>query len=98
MTVPVAIPLAALPSQTVAITLGNQPCRIQVYQKSTGLYFDLYVNDTPIVVGVLCLNATFMIIDRYFGFTGDFVWADTQGESDPDYTGLPDRFALLWVA
>lgn len=97
MGVAVAIPLAAVPSQVVTVTLAAQPCRIQVYQKSTGLYFDLYVADVPIVLGVACLNATPMVQDRYHGFIGDFGWGDTQGESDPDYTGLADRFVLLWA-
>lgn len=97
MSIAIAIPLAAIPSQVVSITLGTQACRIQVYQKSTGLYLDLYVNDTPIVLGALCLNATPLVQDTYFGFVGDLGWGDTQGEDDPDYTGLAGRFQLFWA-
>lgn len=32
-----AIPLTTAPSQTISITLGGQPCRINVYTKSTNI-------------------------------------------------------------
>lgn len=96
MGVPIVIPLAAIPSQEVEITLGTQPCRIRVFQKSTGLFLDLYVNGTPIILGTPCLNASPMVIDDYLGFIGDLGWGDTQGEDDPDYTGLDGRFQLFW--
>lgn len=84
------IPLQATASQQVAVTLANQACKINVYQKDTGLYVDLYVLDSPIVVGVIALNANRIVRDAYFGFTGDLAFFDTQGSTDPDYTGLGD--------
>ncbi len=97
MGIPVAIPLSALPSQEVAITLAGQQCTINVYQKATGLFLDLYVSSAPIVQGAACLNAVFIVRDRYHGFIGDLVFGDSQGTNDPDYTGVGTRFALLWV-
>lgn len=91
-----SIPLIAAPSQVLNVQLSLQACRIAVYQKRTGLYLDLFVNDVPIVVGVLCRDRTFLIRNAYLGFTGDLLFVDAQGASDPDYTGLGSRFALLW--
>lgn len=91
------IPLIATPSQTLRVTLGAQSCQIDVFQKSTGLYLNLYVVDAPIVLGVLCLHNVRLVREAYLGFAGDLYFLDTQGTSDPDYTGLGGRFVLLWT-
>lgn len=90
------IPLSATPSQTLTTTVGAQTCRINVYQKRTGLFFDLFLADTPIAQGVVCLNKTRLVRAPYTGFVGDFSFVDTQGNADPDYTGLGSRFVLTW--
>lgn len=91
-----SIPLAPLPSQSVAVALGEQQCRIDIVQRQTGLFLDLYVNDAAIVLGVLCLDANFLVADQYVGFSGDLIFVDLQGSDDPDYTGLGGRYALYW--
>jgi hypothetical protein len=90
------IPLVATPSQTLAVTLGNQSCVINVYQKRTGLYLDLSVKNALIVGGVICRDRVWMVQDSYLGFVGDLGFVDTQGLSDPGYTGLGTRFQLIW--
>lgn len=90
------IPLTALPSQIVAISLANQAARVQAYQKRTGLYLDLFLNDEPVVTGVLCRDRVWLIRDAYRGFTGDLCFVDTQGLNDPEYAGLGSRYVLVW--
>lgn len=95
------VPLQPVPSQTLGITLNNQACQINLYQKSTGLYFDLIVNGAPnpTVRGVLCLNGNPLVIYSYLGFVGDFLFVDTVNlttPSDPIYTGLGSRFHLIY--
>lgn len=90
------VPLAAVPSQQIGVQLGEQACKIAVYQKTTGLYLDLRVSDNPVVTGVLCLDRNKLVLDAYLGFVGDLAFVDTQGFSDPDYTGLGSRFVLAW--
>ena len=91
------IPLNATPAQTLnAVTLGNQSCKINVYQKRTGLFLDLYVSNALIIGGVICRDRVWMVQDAYFGFVGDLGFVDTQGLADPDYTGLGTRFQLIW--
>lgn len=105
------IPLTAASSQTLSATLGGQVCQINVYQKTfwtdnneagmmaqiTPMFLDLYVNNSLIIGGVLCLNGTLIVRDAYFGFTGDLAFYDTQGEDDPVYTGLGSRFFLVYL-
>lgn len=91
------IPLAAVPSQSLSITINGQPCNINVYQKSTGLYLDLILNGVPITNTARCLLDAKLLADRqYLGFVGDLLFTDTQGASDPDYTGLGSRFFLVY--
>lgn len=90
------VPLAPVPSQTTTVQLGTQSCRIDVRQRRTGLFFDLYVQDQPIVQGVKCLDRVRLVRNAYLGFTGELFFADTQGTSDPVYTGLGGRFILVW--
>lgn len=90
------IPLVATPSQTLTVQLGDQSCRINVRQRRTGLFVDLYVRDVPIFEGVKALDRCKLVRDAYLDFTGELFFADTQGTSDPDYTGLGGRFILVW--
>ena|SRR5260221_149125 len=84
------IPLQAVPSQQVQVTLGGQQCVINVYQKRFGLFLDLTVNGNPVVIGAICQYFNRIIRSVYLGFIGDLMFIDNQGANDPDYTGLGD--------
>jgi hypothetical protein len=106
------VPLSAVPSQSLTANLGNQICQINVYQKEfwtdnneagtlaqiTPMFLDLYVNNSLIIGGVLCLNGTLIVRDTYLGFTGDLAFYDTQGTNDPTYDGLGTRYFLVYLA
>lgn len=91
------IPLVAIPAQKLSITLGTQRCQISVYQKSTGLYFDLLLAGVPVAVGVYCANRTNLVRNQYVSFAGNLAFIDTMGDNDPDYTGLATRYRLVYV-
>lgn len=91
------IPLSAIPSQSLSVVLAQQNCQINVYQKTTGLYFDLTVNGAAIVSTVICRNVARLVRKDYTGFVGDFSFVDMQGMQDPDYTGLGSRYFLLYL-
>ena len=91
------LPLADLYSQTLSATLAGQSCRINVYQKATGLFLDLYVADLLIVGGVLCQNANLIARDGYLGFIGDLMFLDNQGRTDPSSPGLGTRYSLCYL-
>lgn len=91
------IPISALPSQIVSVVLSGQSCRINISQKSTGLFVNLYVNDALIVGGVICLNSVPIVRDAYLGFKGDLLFYDIQQFADPVYSDLGTRFKLLYM-
>lgn len=92
------VPLQAVPNQTLQIQLGNQACALNVYQFQYGLFMDIYVSGTLIIGGVICQNLNRIVRSLYLGFIGDFAFYDTQGTSDPVYTGLGSRFVLLYLS
>lgn len=94
------VPLSAVPSQQFGITLGGQNCTLSIYQKTTGVYFDMLLNGQPFTSTVRCLNEARLCEDRqYLGFVGDFLFYDTQGDTDPTYTGFgPEgRYILVYL-
>ncbi len=91
------IPLQAVRSQKFTVPLSGQYATISVYQKSTGLYLDLALADKTIVTGVICRDRVKIVRDAYMGFVGDLAFIDTQGTSDPDYTGLGTRYVLAYL-
>ena len=92
------IPTTAVPNQTLSVALGGQNCTINIYAKSTGLYTDVYVSNSLIIGGVICLNANLIVRDLYLGFIGDLAFFDVQGSDDPTYTGLGTQFILVYFA
>lgn len=97
---PSYVPLQAVPNQTVAVPLDGQSCRVNVYQRASGVYMDVLLDnedDPVIVLNVLCLHADRIIRGAYLGFKGDFVFFDLQGTSDPVYTGFGDRYQLVYL-
>ena len=90
------VPLKAVPSQAVLATLNGQDCQISVYQKVYGLFIDVYVSNVLVIAGVLGLNQNKIVRSAYLGFLGELAFIDTQGTSDPDYTGLGGRFQLAY--
>lgn len=91
------VPLQPIPSQTLNCTLAAQPCTINVYQQMFGLYMDLLIGNTPIVQGIIALNYNLIVRNTYLGFAGDFVFYDSQGTSDPVYTGFGTRYFLAYL-
>lgn len=91
------IPLAAEPSQQVTTTINEQRMTLAVYQKRFGLFVDVYNDNGLVIGGVLAKNLNLIVRSAYLGFAGDLFFYDTQGTSDPDYTGLGDRFIFLYT-
>jgi len=92
------IPLTAVPSQSFTVLLNGQNCAINLYQLSTGLFFDLTVNGNDIVNTMICLNLVGLIREAYLGFQGQLTFFDTQGTNDPTYDGLGARYQLVYTS
>lgn len=92
------IPLNAVSSQKLSITLAGQPCQLSVYTLLDGaIYMDVLLNGSPIVQCARCLNNNKIVRAAYTGFIGDFIFTDTQGSSDPTYDGLGARYQLVYL-
>lgn len=92
------IPLAAVPSQTLGVVLGGQRGQLAVFQRGVNLYLTLIIDGSTIVTTRICRNRTWLTLSaRYQPFTGDMIFVDMQGNSDPTYLGLADRFLLFFV-
>lgn len=97
------IPLSAVPSQTLAVTLASQYCNINIYQKGDIVFADLFNLNIPVFTTVLVMDRVRLVRENYLGFIGDIMMMDTQipaGEtigSDPDYTGLGSRWQLCYL-
>lgn len=91
------VPVQAVPNQTVTVSLGGQTCQIDLYQKATGLFVDLYVSNLPIVIGAVALDRNRIVRSAYLGFMGDLMIVDRLGTADPSYAGLGSRYALVYL-
>lgn len=95
----IRVPLAAVPSQTLAIVLRGQACEISLRQNGANLYFSLKVAQREIVTTKLARNKQRLLLSsRYYGFAGDFIFVDTQGSLQPRFTGLVSRYRLFYLA
>jgi len=93
----ITISLEPVKEQTVNVTLNQQQCSIRLVQRESAIYMDLSVNNVPLIQGVPCLYANRMVRYSYLGFSGDLVFLDKQGQSDPDFSGLGSRFLLFYM-
>lgn len=94
----IRVPLAAVPTQTLAITLAGQPCQLALRQNGGNMYFDLTVNGVDIVLSRIVRNKQRLCLDaQYRPFVGDFLFNDTQGDTQPVYTGLDSRYVLYYL-
>lgn len=91
------IPIADAYSQTLNVQLAGQSCAINLYQKSTGFYCDLYVGGTLVIGGVICQNLNRIVRSLHLGFIGDLCFLDTQGALDPSSPGLGTRFLFCYL-
>ena len=91
------VPLKAVPNQTVTVGLGGQVCQINVRQRRTGLFFDIFVSNGLVLAGVLCQDRNPLVRSAYLGFIGDIAWIDTQGTDNPGYEGIGSRWFLVYL-
>ncbi len=92
------IPIQPVPSQQVLAVLGGQNCQISIYQKGDRVFVDLNSNGTDMCIGALAHNAVPLDSrNAYDGFQGNLYFIDTQGEDDPQFTGMGSRWQLVYL-
>lgn len=93
----ITISLEPEKEQTVNVALNQQQCSIRLIQRETCIYMDLSVDNVPLMQGVPCWYANKMVRYSYLGFSGDLVFLDKEGSSDPEYSQLGSRFQLFYL-
>lgn len=92
------VPTQPVPNQTLQTRVDGQNVTLNLYAKAAqGLFADVVADGVTLITGVLCLDADPIIPTRYLGFAGNFIFVDTQGNSDPTYDGLGSRFQLVFL-
>lgn len=95
------VPLTAVPSQQVKTVLDSQIVELDIYQLRYGMFMNVTVNGVLEIGAVICENLNRIIRDAYLnakvGFSGDFVFQDLAGSTDPVFTGLGTRYRLLYI-
>lgn len=91
------VPVQPVANQTLTVQLSNQNTQLNIRQTDFGMFMDVLVNNEPIIMGVICQNLNRIVRDLYLGFSGDFLWFDNEGDTDPNYTGLGSRYVLLYI-
>ena len=104
------IPLVATPNQTEVFPTGNQSCQIIVYTLEPGgvpqMFIDVYLDNEPVILGVVCEDRNRIVRNSYLGFPGDLAFIDTQATfdvngttlgNDPEFAGLGARYQLLYL-
>ena len=90
------IPIRAVPSQTVQVTLAGQPVTLYLRQLGGRQYISVSWAGTVLCETVLMVNRSAIIRAAYSGFVGDIAVYDTQGDDAPEYTGWGSRWLLLF--
>jgi hypothetical protein len=94
-----SIPLVAgIASQGMSVQLASQAVGMVLSQKRTGLFADIHVGGVPAALGVLVRDGVPLLRAAGADLPGNLAIFDMHGSSDPDYTGLGDRFKLFWAA
>ncbi len=92
------IPALATAAQSLTTTLAGQSVKVDLAQKATGLFANVYLNDALAIGGVLVQNDNPIVRSQYLGFAGELFFHDTQGGlGDVSYGDLGGRVALLFA-
>jgi len=107
MTLAAVIPTKPVPAQVIQCTLGNQRVRIQLQQRPTGLFADVYLADVLVIAGMLCRVGVNLFQSSYLGFVGNLAFFDTQSDTPGlipgtdtgrvSYQGLGGRYFLGYL-
>ena len=95
-----SINLTQAPNQSVSANITEKDgtthiVDIKLRTMPTGyLIIDMGVDDTPVFYGRRCVNKMPLVLG--YPMTGNFYFYDQFGNTDPVYTGLNDRYLLIY--
>lgn len=83
------IPVQQVPNQTLTTTINNVIYGITLNTRLDELYMSITKNGEPIIYNRICLNKQ--------PINEGFVFVDMDGLDNPVFSGLGDRYKLLWT-
>lgn len=95
------IPLRPVPNQSLQCILGGQNCTLRFYTREVDcvehLFCDLALDQSLVFGGVICQDFIDLKLYAYWPFAGRLVFVDMQGESQPNWRGLNERWKLVYL-
>src|ERR1700758_2929168 len=90
------IPLQPRANQSFSCILDGQSAHITLETTDYGLYATVVYNGVTVASSRLCLARTDINSAVYNGLPQGLFFANTQGESDPVYTGFGTQYQLVY--
>ena len=90
------VPLQPLANQEFSCVLDGQTAQISLTTTDYGLFADIVYNGVVVINSRLCLDRTDLNPSRYLGMPQGLFFVDTQGTSDPVYTGFGTQYLLVY--
>lgn len=90
------IPLDNIPNQKFQVELGDKICQFEFITRGVFMYMNLSVDNEEQINGLICMNNVNLLPYNGMGLDGSLYFTDTQGDLDPIYWGLNDRWLLIY--
>lgn len=88
-------PLQSIPWQQPSVILGNYNCKIDLYQRRTGLFFNLNVNGSDIVLGKRVFVMRYIVRSPALFPYDFFLFSPVfDGKAMPNAADLADNYTL----
>lgn len=91
------VPLEALPNQELSINVDGNRWTLRIKVASSAMVADVYLGNTPMVLGCKIAAGTPMLPYSYLGTLGNFIFVVDDDES-PDWKQFGIRQTLLYVS
>jgi len=92
------LPVKQEPNQRFSVVLDDQNCTFELFQRYDRLYANVYVDDSAIITGALCLDAVPVVQVATTKFSGFLCFIDSLGNDAPQWEGLGDRWQLVFAS
>ncbi len=90
------VQLSVTANQSFSVVLDGQNADVNLTTTDYGLFADVAYAGVPVISGRLCLDRVDLNPNRYNGMPQALFFADTQGTSDPVWTGFNSRYVLVY--
>lgn len=90
------ISLTPVPSQKLQIILADQDVELSILQRGAHVYASITVNGVILRQGALCIDRVPILEPGATSFSGNLMFLDMQGTSDPQWQEYGSRYILFY--